>query len=41
MIKPHEPEDEELRYVPDFELRQLKAELDSLGGPSEQSKRKK
>ena len=39
MINSRELEDEELCYVPDFELRQLKEELELLGGPSEQSKR--
>ena len=33
-VKLHEAEDEELRYVPDLELRQLKSELDALGGPT-------
>ena len=41
LIKHHEQEDEETRYVPDFELRQLRAELESLGGPSAQSKKRK
>nr|CAG4651534.1 EOG090X0MUO [Simocephalus serrulatus]SVE94665.1 EOG090X0MUO [Simocephalus serrulatus] len=33
-IKHHDVADEELRYVPDLELKQLKDELDALGGPS-------
>nr|CAG4637552.1 EOG090X0MUO [Ceriodaphnia reticulata]SVE73355.1 EOG090X0MUO [Ceriodaphnia reticulata] len=33
-VKPHEDVDEELRYVPDLELKQLKSELDALGGPT-------
>lgn len=33
-IKLHDDADEELRYVPDLELKQLKNELDALGGPS-------
>lgn len=33
-VKPHEDADEELRYVPDLELKQLKSELDALGGPT-------
>lgn len=33
-VKPHDDTDEELRYVPDLELTQLKNELDAMGGPS-------
>lgn len=33
-IKEHEYEDENVRYVPDLELKELKAQLDELGGPS-------
>ncbi|XP_044750035.1 39S ribosomal protein L48, mitochondrial [Coccinella septempunctata] len=32
-IIPHEPYHDEIRYIPDTELRQLKQELDDLGGP--------
>ncbi|XP_055337976.1 39S ribosomal protein L48, mitochondrial-like [Paramacrobiotus metropolitanus] len=32
-IKQHEPIDEEVRYIPDYELNALKAQLDELGGP--------
>ncbi|EFA01967.1 large ribosomal subunit protein mL48 [Tribolium castaneum] len=32
-VRPHEEWDEEIRYVPDTELKQLKQELDDLGGP--------
>ncbi|CAH0560482.1 unnamed protein product [Brassicogethes aeneus] len=33
-VLPHEDDHEEVRYVPDSELLQLKHELDELGGPS-------
>ncbi|KAL3265415.1 hypothetical protein HHI36_009619 [Cryptolaemus montrouzieri] len=32
-IIPHEPYHEEARYIPDNELKQLKQELDDMGGP--------
>lgn len=32
-VKPHTQEDEDVRYVPDIELEQLRAELQALGGP--------
>ncbi|KAJ8984572.1 hypothetical protein NQ317_006034 [Molorchus minor] len=32
-VKPHDPSDEEVRYIPDSELITLKDELDTLGGP--------
>ncbi|KAG8223606.1 hypothetical protein J437_LFUL004130 [Ladona fulva] len=33
-IHPHEDEYEELRYIPDVQLLELKSQLESLGGPS-------
>nr|CAG4645986.1 EOG090X0MUO [Lynceus sp. MCZ IZ 141354] len=33
-IKPYEPTDETVLFVPDLELKALKAELEVLGGPS-------
>ena len=33
-VKLHDDADEELRYVPDLELTQLKSELEAMGGPS-------
>lgn len=33
-VKEHESADDEIRYVPDLELTQLKNELDALGGPT-------
>nr|CAG4643668.1 EOG090X0MUO [Ilyocryptus agilis] len=36
-VKLHESADEEVRYVPDQELKQLKTELESIGGPTQQS----
>lgn len=32
-IIPHEEYYEEMRYIPDTELKQLKQELDDMGGP--------
>ncbi|KAF4524891.1 hypothetical protein B566_EDAN015547 [Ephemera danica] len=37
-VHEHQPEHEEIRYVPDLELKQLKTQLDTMGGPSKQRK---
>lgn len=40
-IVEHQPEHEEIRYVPDTELKQLQDELEDLGGARKQKKKKK
>lgn len=37
----HQPEHEEIRYVPDTELKQLQTELEDLGGARKQKRKKK
>lgn len=37
-VHEHEPEHEEVRYVPDLELKELKSQLNVMGGPSKQKK---
>lgn len=37
----HQPEYEEVRYVPDTELRELQEELEELGGARKTKKKKK
>lgn len=40
-IVQHQAEHEEVRYVPDTELKQLQDELEELGGARKQKKKKK
>nr|CAG4642247.1 EOG090X0MUO [Eurycercus lamellatus] len=40
-IKPHEDIDEEQRYIPDEQLKQLKEQLDSIGNPVDPAKQGK
>lgn len=37
----HQPEFDEIRYVPDTDLKQLQDELDELGGARKSKKKKK
>lgn len=37
----HEPDFEEIRYVPDTELKELQGELEDLGGARKVKKKKK
>lgn len=40
-IMEHQPEHDEIRFVPDTELKQLQEELEELGGARKQKKKKK
>lgn len=40
-VMEHQPEHEEIRYVPDTELKQLLGELNDLGGARKKTFRKK
>lgn len=39
-VIPHEPELEEIRYVPDTQLKELQEELEDLGGARKKKKKK-
>lgn len=39
-VMEHQPEHDEIRYVPDNELKELKEQLDEMGGPRKIKKKK-
>lgn len=40
-IHEHEQQHDEIRFVPDNDLKELKEQLDELGGPRKKKRRKK
>nr|CAG4652373.1 EOG090X0MUO [Triops cancriformis] len=38
-VKEHTPSDEDIRYVPDLQLKELRTQLEAMGGPSNPKKK--